>query len=60
MSDPTLNEALQAAGYTTERVVRQNGEWRGMRILKDGCQVHETDLASAEKGWEIALAKASA
>lgn len=61
--EPTLHEALIASGYTAERVYRQNGEFRGMRILNDGKQVHETEIANSEYGWDLvraALAKAGA
>lgn len=51
--DPTLHEALRASGYTAERVYSLSGEFRGMRILKDGKQVHETKIASAEYGWGL-------
>jgi hypothetical protein len=49
----TLKEALLLAGYSTERVTRENGEFRGMRILKDGVPIHETEVASAQFGWEV-------
>jgi hypothetical protein len=60
LPEPTLHEALLAAGYTAERVTRVDGEFRGMRILRDGMRAHETPLASAELGWEIACAALTA
>lgn len=53
MKQPTLHEALRDAGYTAERVYWQCGEFRGMRILKDGKQVHESDIANVEFGWSL-------
>lgn len=48
----TLKQALIDNGFTFERVER-DGKFKGMRILKNGEQVHETPYASAEFGWEL-------
>lgn len=48
----TLKQALTQHGFTFERVYSE-GVFKGMRILKDGAQVHETKLASADYGWEL-------
>lgn len=50
--DRTLKQALTENGFTFERIER-DGEFKGMRILKDGVQVHDTIYASPELGWEI-------
>lgn len=53
MNEPTLHEALRAAGYRAERVYTPQGEFRGMRILKGDKQVHRTPTASAQYGWAL-------
>lgn len=48
----TLKQALAQHGYTWERVYCED-RFKGMRVLKDGVQVHETKVFSAEAGWAL-------
>ena len=57
--DATLHEALAATGFKAERVMWANGEFRGMRIVKGGVQVHEGVTASPEYGWHLVRSTAA-
>lgn len=54
--DRTLKEALSLHGFTCERVYSEGmcrSNFIGMRVLKDGVQIHEDKILNAGNAWEI-------
>ena len=48
----TLKQALEQHGYTWERVYSED-HFKGMRVLKDGVQIHDTKVFNAGDAWDL-------
>lgn len=52
-SAETIKQALTRLGYSTLRVHAGSGRFVGMRIFKDGEQVHDTPIANVDYAIEL-------
>lgn len=49
----SLKQRLNNAGYTSERVMSKNGQFNGMRVLKNGVQTHKSLTQSYDTSMDL-------